>query len=122
MILYRLQNYDGDGPFQSEGPLNAFDVWNSWRREYIAGSVNHPGPYQDGLEKYLRKFPNNWKFACPSTEMIVHWFNPLLPFLDAMRFHIVKIYIDEEHVVVSDSKTQCIYMTDKVKSERTITC
>jgi len=64
MIVYRLENMDGVGPFDSTFKIEVMAFYES-------GNI-HPAPLYDGIGVVC-----NDRFGCLSLEHLATWFNPI---------------------------------------------
>jgi hypothetical protein len=111
MFIYRIEHST-----TKKGPYNTDDLSED-DSDFIydmgmahTGNPHTPGPWKDKLADYL----GNGNFACPTLKKLKAWFDGYTEKLFSMGYHIIKIKIDPNHVVIGKSKLQCMFNQEKV--------
>lgn len=110
MIVYRVENENGQGPWYNS-KFDCFDL--GW--DY--GEI-YPGPQSDELinksNDELEKILNDKiLFGCQTIELIIHWFENASQLLTEHNYDIVKYEISDEHVIIG--QYQCVFAKSKAK-------
>jgi hypothetical protein len=100
-LVYRIEDADGLGPFQSEAARDAIDAWN-----YNFDVDNYPDPRHDeGFDfdaLFDRVDEEKWsaRVGCCSPEQLQHWFDEeQCQALAALGYSFVTYQVDPDYLV-----------------------
>lgn len=96
MLVYRVENKHGEGPYVSGAAL----LLNSHNC-----SDSHPVIYRDGVDMYGRDV----RCGCVSLEALENWFGEYLPLLRNMGYSVVEYSVLNSKVRVGNSGVQCAF-------------
>ena len=115
MYVYRMENKQGRGPY---------DSISDWMEEDHVRETGRPGPWEDELMNELRVLEKYGEvlFACPTLDAAHAWFTEQERYNLAQRGFMInrvpvkEITVDDDTypaMVVGESECQCIFIREK---------
>lgn len=114
MIVYRVENEFGEGPYTACGIF--LDDWS--KRTHCF--PNHPTIWDDSISRSNKIKAPIYDYSCgfDSEEQLFNWFNKSeIKNLKRIGFDIVKINVHAAHVLFGTSGKQIMFRKSKIKGK-----